>query len=71
MFGSSPLWFLTIIDVGSLPWPANIDDDGPGLDKSEFQNIIKPFYKEDKRFWSPPQLLIDLVNNGKNFDSLN
>jgi 3-hydroxyacyl-CoA dehydrogenase len=40
-----------------------------GLDKV-LANIDK-FYQEDKRFWSPPQLLKDLVNNGKNFDSLN
>ena len=40
-----------------------------GLDKV-LANIEK-FYQEDKRFWSPPQLLKDLVNNGKNFDSLN
>tara|TARA_Y100000816_G_scaffold27125_1_gene17296 strand:+ start:936 stop:2252 length:1317 start_codon:yes stop_codon:yes gene_type:complete len=26
----------------------SIDDDGPGVEKSEFQNIIKPFYKIDK-----------------------
>ena len=26
----------------------SIDDDGPGVDKSEFQNITKPFYKIDK-----------------------
>ena len=26
----------------------SIDDDGPGVDKSEFNNIIKPFYKIDK-----------------------
>ena len=26
----------------------SIEDDGPGVDKSEFQNIIKPFYKIDK-----------------------
>ena len=26
----------------------SIDDDGPGVDKSEFQNITKPFYKVDK-----------------------
>ncbi len=26
----------------------SIDDDGPGVDSSEFQNIIKPFYKIDK-----------------------
>ncbi len=32
---------------------------------------IQKFCKEDKRFWSPPDLLIDLVNNKKSFDSLN
>ncbi len=26
----------------------SIDDDGPGVDKSEFNNIAKPFYKIDK-----------------------
>ena len=26
----------------------SIDDDGPGVDKSEFHNITKPFYKIDK-----------------------
>jgi len=26
----------------------SIDDDGPGVEKSEFKNIIKPFYKIDK-----------------------
>ena len=26
----------------------SIDDDGPGVDNSEFQNITKPFYKVDK-----------------------
>ena len=26
----------------------SIEDDGPGVDKSEFQNITKPFYKIDK-----------------------
>ena len=40
-----------------------------GLDKVLAN--IKKYYQEDKRFWSPPQLLQDLVNNGKNFDSLN
>ena len=40
-----------------------------GLDKV-LANIEK-YYQEDKRFWSPTQLLKDLVNNGKNFDSLN
>ena len=40
-----------------------------GLDKV-LSNIQK-FSEEDKRFWSPPQLLIDLVSKGANFDSLN
>ncbi len=26
----------------------SIDDDGPGIPKSEYPNIIKPFYKIDK-----------------------
>ena len=26
----------------------SIEDNGPGVDKSEFQNITKPFYKIDK-----------------------
>ena len=26
----------------------SIEDNGPGVDKSEFRNIIKPFYKIDK-----------------------
>jgi len=26
----------------------SIDDDGPGIPKSEYQNIVKPFYKIDK-----------------------
>jgi hypothetical protein len=26
----------------------SIDDDGPGVDKSEYNNISKPFYKIDK-----------------------
>ena len=25
-----------------------IDDDGPGIPKSEYQNVLKPFYKIDK-----------------------
>ena len=41
------------------------------LEKKGLKNNIEKFYQEDKRFWSPPQLLQDLVNNGRNFDSLN
>ena len=26
----------------------SIDDDGPGIPKSEYQNVVKPFYKIDK-----------------------
>ena len=40
-----------------------------GLDKI-LANIQK-FSQEDGRFWSPPELLIDLVKNKKSFDSLN
>jgi len=40
-----------------------------GLDK--ILSNIKKFSEDDKRFWSPPQLLIDLVSKGANFDSLN
>ena len=40
-----------------------------GLDK--ILSNIKKFSEDDKRFWSPPQLLIDLVSKGTNFDSLN
>ena len=40
-----------------------------GLDK--ILSNIQKFSEEDKRFWSPPQLLIDLVSKGANFDSLN
>ena len=25
-----------------------IDDDGPGIPKSEYQNVLKPFYRIDK-----------------------
>ena len=25
-----------------------IDDDGPGISESEYQNVLKPFYKIDK-----------------------
>ena len=25
-----------------------VDDDGPGIDKKEYQNVIKPFYRIDK-----------------------
>ena len=40
-----------------------------GLDKILLN--IQKFSEADSRFWSPPQLLIDLVDNNKNFDSLN
>ena len=40
-----------------------------GLDKILLN--IQKFSEADSRFWSPPQLLIDLVNKNKNFDSLN
>ena len=40
-----------------------------GLDK--ILSNIQKFSEDDKRFWSPPQLLIDLVSKGANFDSLN
>ena len=40
-----------------------------GLDKILLN--IQKFSEEDPRFWSPPELLIDLVKNNKNFDSLN
>ena len=40
-----------------------------GLDK--ILSNIQKFSEEDKRFWSSPQLLIDLVSKGANFDSLN
>ena len=43
--------------------------DMTGLDK--ILSNIQKFSEEDKRFWSPPQLLIDLVSKGANFDSLN
>ena len=40
-----------------------------GLEK--ILSNIQKFSEDDKRFWSPPQLLIDLVSKGANFDSLN
>ena len=40
-----------------------------GLDKILLN--IQKFSEEDPRFWSPPELLINLVKNNKNFDSLN
>ena len=40
-----------------------------GLDKILLN--IEKFSEEDPRFWSPPQLLIDLVKNNRDFDSLN
>jgi len=40
-----------------------------GLDKILLN--IQKFSEADSRFWFPPQLLIDLVDKNKNFDSLN
>jgi 3-hydroxyacyl-CoA dehydrogenase len=40
-----------------------------GLDKILLD--IQKFSEADSRFWSPPQLLIDLVSKNKSFDSLN
>jgi 3-hydroxyacyl-CoA dehydrogenase len=40
-----------------------------GLDKILLN--IQKFSEADSRFWSPPQLLIDLVSKNKSFDSLN
>ena len=40
-----------------------------GLDK--ILSNIQKFSKIDARFWSPPELLIELVKKNKNFDSLN
>ena len=34
-------------------------------------NDIKEFEKEDPVFWKPSELIIVLVRNGNNFDSLN
>ena len=32
---------------------------------------IRSFQSEDPEFWKPAQLLIDLVDRGENFDTLN
>jgi 3-hydroxyacyl-CoA dehydrogenase len=32
---------------------------------------IREFAEEDPLFWRPSPLLVDLVERGKNFDSLN
>ncbi len=40
-----------------------------GLDK--ILDDIREFEKEDPVFWKPSSLIIELVRNGKNFDSLN
>ena len=40
-----------------------------GLDKILLN--IQKFFEADSRFWTPPQLLMDLVDKNKNFDSLN
>jgi 3-hydroxyacyl-CoA dehydrogenase len=43
--------------------------DMQGLDK--VLASIRKFEKEDARFWKPAQLLVDLVDKGETFDSLN
>ena len=43
--------------------------DSYGLDK--ILDDIREFEKEDPVFWKPSNLIIELVRNGKNFDSLN
>ena len=43
--------------------------DSYGLDK--ILDDIREFEKEDPVFWKPSSLIIELVRNGKNFDSLN
>ena len=40
-----------------------------GLDK--ILSDLKEFEKEDPHFWKPADLIVKLVNEGKNFDSLN
>ena len=40
-----------------------------GLDK--ILSDVREFEKEDSHFWKPADLIIKLVNEGKNFDSLN
>ena len=32
---------------------------------------LNAFSEEDPVFWSPSQLIVDLVSSGKNFNSLN
>ncbi|MGB5216151.1 MAG: 3-hydroxyacyl-CoA dehydrogenase family protein, partial [Anderseniella sp.] len=43
--------------------------DMQGLDK--VLGSIRKFEEEDAWFWKPAQLLVDLVENGETFDSLN
>ena len=40
--------FYAIEEIKNSTIILSIDDDGPGVDKSEFSNISKPFYKIDK-----------------------
>ena len=40
-----------------------------GLD--QILNDLREFEKEDSVFWKPSKLIIELVNKGNNFDSLN
>ena len=40
----------------------SIEDDGPGISKSEYKNVIKPFYKIDKsRSESKPSVGLGLA----------
>ena len=43
--------------------------DNYGLDK--ILNDLNEFEKEDPVFWKPSELIIQLVNKGDSFDSLN
>ena len=43
--------------------------DAHGLDK--ILNHLRKFENEDPIFWKPSELIIQLVNRGDNFDSLN
>jgi 3-hydroxyacyl-CoA dehydrogenase len=43
--------------------------DMQGLDK--VLASIRKFEKENANFWKPAQLLVDLVDKGETFDSLN
>ena len=49
---------------GPMKWA-----DSVGLDK--ILDDIHSFAKEDPLFWKPSPLLVELVQQGRNFDSLN